>query len=145
MTSRKNGPNTGKDERGRFSEGNPGRPKGSRHKVTEAVLALLDGEAEALTRRAIAAALAGDNIALRLCLERVAPVRRDAPVVLDLPPVASAADTARAALATLSAVASGDITPTEGAQIIGLIDNCRQALEASDLESRIAALEALGK
>ena len=40
--------------RGRpFQPGNPGRPKGARHKVTVAVEALLEGEAEGLTRKAI--------------------------------------------------------------------------------------------
>jgi hypothetical protein len=47
--------------RGRpFAPGNPGRPKGSRNKATLAAEALLDGEAEALTRKAIELALAGD-------------------------------------------------------------------------------------
>jgi hypothetical protein len=31
-----------------FAKGNPGRPKGARHKATVAAEALLDGEAEAL-------------------------------------------------------------------------------------------------
>ena len=35
---------------------------------------LLDGEARALTRKAIERALAGDVTALRLCLERIVPV-----------------------------------------------------------------------
>ncbi len=38
--------------------------------------ALLDGEAEALTRKAIDLALAGDTVALRLCMERVCPTDR---------------------------------------------------------------------
>jgi hypothetical protein len=63
--------NTG-NTRGRpFKKGNPGRPKGARHKVTCAVEALLEGDAEALTRKAIEKALDGDTVALRLCLERI--------------------------------------------------------------------------
>lgn len=50
-----------------------GRPPGSRHKATLAPLALLEGEASMLTRRAIDAALGGDMVALRLCLERIVP------------------------------------------------------------------------
>ncbi len=47
--------------------GNPsGRPKGARNKTTIAVEALLEGEAEALTRKAIERALAGDSVALRI-------------------------------------------------------------------------------
>ena len=43
-------------------------------------MALLDGEAEALTRKAVDLALEGDTTALRLCLERIAPPQRDAHV-----------------------------------------------------------------
>ena len=54
--------------------GNPlGRPKGARNRATIAAEALLDGEAEALTRKAIELALDGDTTALRLCLERLMP------------------------------------------------------------------------
>jgi hypothetical protein len=64
-----------RDARGRWAAGNPGRPRGARNAATEAALALLDGEAANLTRRAIDAALAGDAAALRLCLERILPPR----------------------------------------------------------------------
>ena len=80
-----NGPRTDRDENGRFQRGNSGRPKGARHKATVAALALLDGEAEALTRKAIELALEGDVTALRLTLERIASPRRDAPVTFSLP------------------------------------------------------------
>jgi Family of unknown function (DUF5681) len=46
--------------------GNPaGRPKGSRNKATLAVEALLDGEAEEITRKAIELAKKGDLAAIR--------------------------------------------------------------------------------
>ena len=57
--------------------GNPaGRPPGSRNRATIAAEALLEGEAQALTRKAIELALAGDTTALRLCLERIVPQRK---------------------------------------------------------------------
>jgi Family of unknown function (DUF5681) len=62
--------------------GNPaGKAKGTRNKVTLAIEALLDGEAEALTRKAIELAKAGDMAALRLCLDRIVPAsaQRHAP------------------------------------------------------------------
>ena len=141
MTDRNNGETTGRDASGRFTEGNPGRPRGARHKATRAALALLDGEAEALTRQAVTMALGGDGAALRLCLERIAPPRRDAPVTFDLPPMQSAADAATAAGAVLAAVADGDLTPTEGAHIMGLVETYRRTLETSELEARVVALE----
>jgi hypothetical protein len=48
-----------------------GRPKGSRHKATLAMEALLEGQAEALTQKAIQLAIAGDGPALRLLLRRL--------------------------------------------------------------------------
>ena len=69
---------------GKFRPGNPGRPKGARHKTTLAIEAILDGEAKALTQKAIEMAMSGDTTALRLCLERLAPPRRDRSVSLSL-------------------------------------------------------------
>lgn len=135
--NRKSGRNTD----GTFAAGNPGKPKGTRHKATQAALALLDGEAEALTRKAVELALDGDGVALRLCLERIAPPRRDVPVSFYLPPMKSAADAAKAAGAVLDAVALGDLTPQEGAHIIALVETYRRTLETSELETRVAALE----
>jgi len=106
-----------------------------------AALALLDGEAESLTRQAVTMALGGDVVALRLCLERIAPPRRDVPVVFALPAMQSAADAATAAAAVLGAVAGADLTPTEGATIMGLVEVYRRTLETTELEARVAALE----
>ena len=135
--TRKNGRNTD----GTFGNGNPGKPQGTRHKATMAALALLDGEAEALTQKAVETALAGDTTALRLCLERIAPPRRDAPVSFALPPMTTAADAAKGAAAVLAAVAIGDLTPAEGAHVMGLIETYRRTLETTELEARLAALE----
>lgn len=126
---------------GTFGRGNPGRPRGSRNKATQAALALLEGETEVLTRRAVELALEGDTTALRLCLERVCPPQKDAPVTFALPPMTSAADAVQAAGAILSAVAEGDLTPGEGAQVMGLVETFRRTLETSQLEGRLAELE----
>lgn len=143
MTNRKNGTKTaGRDESGRFSPGNPGKPPGARHKATRAVEALLDGEAETLSRKAVELALEGDTTALRLCLERIAPPRKDSPVTFHLPKMKSAGDAARAAAAILQAVASGELTPTQGAHAMGLVDGFRRVLEVTEIETRLADLEA---
>ena len=141
MSDGNRGESADRDARGRFRPGNPGRPPGTRHRATVAALAMLDGEGEALTRKAIEMALGGDPVALRLCLERIAPPRRDAPVRFPLPPMRSAADAATAAGAVLSAVAEGELTPAEGAHVMALVDAFRRTLETSELEARIAVLE----
>lgn len=133
--------NSGRNTDGTFGPGNPGKPQGARHKATQAALALLDGQAEALTQKAVETALAGDTAALRLCLERIAPPRKDAPVTFALPAMTTAADAAKGAAAVLAAVATGDLTPTEGAHVMGLIETYRRTLETTELEARLAALE----
>ncbi|MBM3612943.1 MAG: hypothetical protein FJX19_08245, partial [Alphaproteobacteria bacterium] len=80
--------------------------------------------------------------ALRICLERIAPPRKDAPVAFDLPPLQGAADAVEAARAVLAAVAAGDLTPIEGAQVMALVEAFRRTLETSELEARLAVLEA---
>jgi hypothetical protein len=144
MTSRKNGPKTGAEpsgNRGRFQPGNPGRPKGARHKTTLAIETLLDGEAESLTRKAIEMAKGGDMTALRLCLDRIAPARKDRTIAFALPPVSTVADILTASGALLLAVAEGDLTPSEAGELSKLLDGHRSALATVELETRIANLE----
>jgi hypothetical protein len=126
---RNNGRTTeGRNPDGTFAPGNPGRPKGARHKTSLAIEELLDGEAEALTRKAIELAKEGDMAALRLCLDRIAPARKDAPVHFDLPAITSAREAAEAASAVLLAVSEGEITPMEGATVMALLEQYRRAL-----------------
>ena len=141
--NRKNGSTTeGRNADGTFASGNPGRPTGARHKVSRAVEALLEGQAEELTQAAIDAALTGDMVALRLCLERIAPARKDAPVEFELPAKKSAQDAAQAAQAVLQAVSGGDMTPLEATSVMNLVESYRKTLETTELERRLAALEA---
>ena len=141
MTENNGETTAGCDASGRFAGGNAGRPMGSRNRPTRAVLEALDGRAEELAAKAVTMALGGDTTALRLCLERIAPPRRDAPVSFALPPMTIARDAATAAGAVLGAVADGDLTPTEGAHVMGLIETYRRTLETTELEARLAALE----
>jgi hypothetical protein len=113
--------------------GNPaGRPRGSRNTATIAAAALLAGEAEALTRKAVEMALAGDPLALRLCLERALPRCRERAVKFRLPRIAAARaeqtegpspqDVCRVMNAVTSALARGEVTPGEAATIAAVVD-----------------------
>jgi len=129
--------NTAGNQRGRpfmkGQSGNPaGKPKGARHRATLAAETLLDGEAEALTRKAIELALAGDPIALRLCLDRILPPRRERPIRFVLPGLRSAADAGTAMAAILSAVASGDTCLTEASELAKLVDAFIRAAEVAE-------------
>jgi hypothetical protein len=141
--------------RGRpFVKGNPGRPKGARGRATLAAQMLLNGEAEALTRKAIELALDGDTMALRLCLERILPPRKELPIEFTMPPLRLSADLAAAMAAVIQAVAEGRILLAQALDFARLLHLYSQTASASDpddlsaltdeeLEDRISRLEAL--
>jgi len=133
----KNGRNTA----GQFSAGNNGRPKGSRNKATIAIESLLQGQAEALTQTAITQALGGDSLALRLCMEPIAPAPKDQPASFNLPKMNNALDASEAAGSVLTAVSEGELTPIEATRVMGLIDSYRRTLELTEIEQRLQALE----
>ena len=124
---------TAKRARGRpfpkGQSGNPaGRPRGSSNRATRAAEMLLDGEAAALTRKAVELALAGDQAALRLCLDRTVAPRRERAVELALPPIRGA-------------VGRGAITPGEGFTLSQMMETFLRAIDASDFEGRLRELE----
>ena len=138
--------NTEEKQKGRpFSKGvsgNPaGRPQGSRNKATLAVEALMDGQAETITQKAVDLALEGDTTALRLCLERILPPRKSRPINIALPEVITAEGVAEAQAAVVKAVADGELTPEEGIVITNILETRRKAIETQDHENRISALE----
>ena len=139
MTPRNNAQTT---PRGRpFERGNPGRRKGARHRVTLAVEALLEGEAEAITRRAVEAAKGGDMVAIKLVLDRIAPPPKERAVTADLPALNGPQDAPAIAGALIHAAASGALAPGEAETMMKLVEGYRRAVETADLEARIAALE----
>ncbi len=131
----------GRNTAGKFTDGNSGRPKGSRNKATIAIESLLEGQSEALTQTAISKALDGDSVALRLCLDRIAPPMKDKPVIFPLPQMQDAMDASQAAGSVLSTVSEGNLTPIEATRVMALIDSYRRTLELTDIEFRIKALE----
>ena len=130
---------------GRFPKGqsgNPaGKPKGTRNATTLALEALLDGQASALTQKAINLALAGDMAALRLCLDRILPPRKDSPVAFDLPEMKTLNDTVSAMGAIVKAVGDGDLTPTEAAELTKMVQAFAKIIETAELEERVRKLE----
>ncbi len=122
--------------------GNPcGKPKGTLNHATRAAQALLDGEFDAITRKAISMALAGDTTAVRLCLERICPPRKDRPVSFPLPKIENAAEGTKLMSAMLRAVASGEVTPCEAGEISKLVEGYIKTLEATEFEVRLKGLE----
>lgn len=102
---------------------------------------LLNGEAETITRKAIELAKQGDLTALRLCLERIVPPRRERPVNFTLPEINSVHRATKAMAAITTAVANGELTPTEAAELSRVIEGYVKAVEATEIERRLRLLE----
>jgi hypothetical protein len=122
--------------------GNPnGRPKGSRNRMTVAVEEMLEGNCEALVQKLLEKAMAGDAAALRLCVARLLPVRRDRPVEFALPSITTVPDAVEASSAVLKACADGELTPDEADKVITLIRDHVRMIELMELEPKVAMLE----
>jgi hypothetical protein len=134
-----------RDEHGRFRpgrSGNPsGRPPGCHDHASRAARDLLAGEATALARKAVELALAGDPLALKLCLERLVGPCRERAVEFALPAIGNAADLAPAMAAIAAAAAHGTLTPREAMQLRDVVEGYVRAVEASEFERRLRALE----
>ena len=88
----------------------------------------------------------GDAVALKLCVDRLLPIRaaRDRAVELVLPAAQSAADLVAATAVVIERAASGDITLSEAKEFMALLEVQRRSIETADLCVRIEALEASG-
>lgn len=79
--------------RGRpFEPGNPGRPPGSKNKITQIVEKLAEGQAEKLVQKTLELAQAGDVSCLKMVLDRLWPARKGQPVKVVMPPINTSED-----------------------------------------------------
>ena len=136
---------TGEEQGGRFRRGQSGNPNGrrpgARNKTCALALKLMDADAEPVILALIEAAKGGDVAAIKLVLERVAPLPRNRPVQFTMPPIATATDLGEAMGAILQAAADGELAPDEAVSIASLIETRRKTIETLELEQRIARLE----
>jgi hypothetical protein len=122
--------------------GNPsGKPKGCRNANTILFDELLKDNARDLIEKAIEMAKGGDGPALRLCIDRLAPPRKDRPVWFDLPKMNEAKDAVNASAAIVAAVAAGDLTPSEASELSKVVDSYARTLQAVEFEERLLKLE----
>jgi hypothetical protein len=134
-----------RSSKGRFKKGasgNPtGRPAGSRNKATLACEQLLEGEGEELILKVIEKAKQGDMHALRLCLERIIPVRKERSINLELRPVKTIQDVPIQYQDILTAVGNGSITPGEGEALSNIVTSHAQIMDRVELDRRVKELE----
>jgi hypothetical protein len=129
--------------------GNPnGRAKGSRNRATMLVEQIfdeklfgVDRKADAIISKVIEQAANGDTACIRLCLDRIAPVRRDRPVCFALPNMNESKDAVNASAAIVAAVAGGELTPSEAAELSKVVDGYARSLQTVEFEERLSKLE----
>jgi hypothetical protein len=90
---------------------------------------------------AIEMAMGGEPTAMRVCLDRLIAPRRERSVSFALPRIENAADIVRATNAIAAAVASGELTPGEASNMSTFVGQVGKAIELSELETRLAAIE----
>ena len=128
--------------RGRpFKRGNPGRPPGSKNKITQIVEQLAEGQAEPLVQKVLELAQAGDVSCLRMMLDRLWPPRKGQPVHTGMPPIKTPQDLFPAIASIWTAIREGRLTPDEASALSIVIERSIQAIELHGITNRIAALE----
>ena len=128
--------------RGRpFQSGNPGRPPGSKNKVTRALDQLAEGQAEQVFQKITEQALAGDVPSQKIFLDRAYPSPKARPINVPIPPINGPRDALSAIAAIFSAIGQGQLTPDETTALSLVIGRSIQVIELQDHERRIAALE----
>jgi hypothetical protein len=142
LCSMKKSPTTTTGQFKKGSSGNPtGRPAGSRNKSTMACEELLEGQAEKLTQKAVEMALEGNVYAMRLCLERIIPARKERCITLESRPVESVKDLPLQFQDILRAVTEGRITPGEGESLFNILSGHARIMETAEFDRRLAELE----
>lgn len=81
-----------------------------------------------------------DNLLLAL-LKAHRPPRRERPMRFQLKPLRSAADAAAAIASMAAAVAAGDITPSEAAELSALVEAFLYAIETSEFDQWLQVIE----
>jgi hypothetical protein len=109
----------GRNLDGTFASGHKGlggRPLGSRSKATAMLDAIMHKNIPAIADKLVTAAKRGEHWAVNLALKDQMPGRAGTP--FKLPPIQSAADLPAASKSVLEQMASGALTPTEGAAVL---------------------------
>jgi len=119
-----------------------GRPRGSRNKTSTLAQELLDSYSEPLIRKCIMMAMHGDTTAMRLCMERILPSRRELPVKIGKLSTRTAEELAKASETVIEKVTAGELTPGQGQAFAEVFNRRREVLLTSDIDQRLRAMEA---
>ena len=133
-------PSVQKRPRGRpFAKGNGGRKLGSRNRASLLAGALLEGEEEELVRKGIELAKAGDPQMLKYFLDRI--LSKERPVKIDLPLIESRRDLTAAYAAIVKAVGAGEISPSEGSAVAGLLASIARFIDDAEVVAQFRKMQ----
>jgi hypothetical protein len=122
--------------------GNPaGRPRGALNRATVLAQELLSARVERIAGKLIELAEGGDMRAIRVCMERLMPVIKHQPIAVEMPPIEKAADSVEAVASIAAAVAAGELTATEAAELAKVVDVYVRALATNGFDERLTKLE----
>jgi hypothetical protein len=126
-----------------FKKGQSGNPAGRRkNRVyrSEALRKIVERDGPALVQKAIALALEGDTVALKLMIDKILPNPKPYMPTTVLPVQgATPADTARK---IAHHMAEGRITPEQAGAMMNTVAQMVQIVESSEIEQRLRDLEA---
>jgi hypothetical protein len=126
-----------------WKPGQSGNPAGRKPGTGEVakLRAKLAGDVPEILKALVLAAKAGDVQAARLILERILPPVKAVEQAVALQFPVDGTLTAKAN-AVLSAAASGQLAPTQAAQLVTALGSLAKITEVDELAARITALEA---
>src|SRR5258708_9102703 len=114
-----------------------GRPPGSRNKPSNALQETLQVHAKPLGMKCEQLALLGNTTAMRLCVERLMPARRQRVLQFKLPTIKTMADVSAASEAVVTGVARGKLTPGEGEAFTAMLDGRPRMIETQKFDVRL--------
>lgn len=124
-----------------FKKGEGGRKPGSRNKASLLAESMIAGDTEAIVKKLILRAKAGEPTCLRLCIERILPPCRSQPIQFEAGKVETASDAVQAMANIINLLAAGSLTPSEANDVCTVLGHFTKAVELVEIERRVADLE----
>ena len=129
--------------RGRpFKPGNPGRPVGSKNKITHLLEQLVEGEGQKLAQKMLEVAMDGNPRCLEFFMGRLMPPRRGRVLEQPLPKISGVNDIAPAMAAITTQLNNGELTTEEASELIDFMERFARVILATGLVERVEKIEA---
>jgi hypothetical protein len=133
----------GRDDKGRFGTGNPGRPRGARNRASVVAGSIIDDNLGEIVEKCIQLAKEGDRQCILALLKLRIPAQRglvEEPI--ELPALATSKDALTALRIIAEGAARGEIDGDHVRSLVAIVEAFLKSLEIVDLDERIRALEA---